>query len=393
VRIIGREVRLGEGLLIDVSGPAGGGTVLAGGELQGQRNGAFGADQSNAQTLWMDASAQIRADATGLGQGGTVILWADDTARIHGRISARGGPEGGDGGFIETSGKRLLEVTQPADAGASKGKAGTWLLDPTDVTIDNGTQNTLTLSGTVYSPAGAVSSSIINAGVIETALSNGTDVTISTANPSGTGAGDITVAGTIQPLTATGSPTLTLQADRHINVQSSISKATGGTLNLVLQHGSISSAGTIGLSGAFIDLGNGSLTASAAGALAGSGTIVVTNGFSSVSAGPLTASRLTVSGGELSLASSGVNAQDAQVAQVDLGAFGTLTLGNGGSLSVTDGTSLLSSSKLKLNGGTFNPRCQDLPARRCRAPQPEAPAAERRFPGGHRDRCNRRQSQ
>jgi hypothetical protein len=51
--------------------------------------------------------AVISADATQLGNGGKVIVWGQDTARVHGTLSALGGANGGNGGLVETSGNYL----------------------------------------------------------------------------------------------------------------------------------------------------------------------------------------------------------------------------------------------------------------------------------------------
>jgi hypothetical protein len=245
VRIIGREVQLGDGLLIDVSGPAGGGTVLAGGELQGQRLGAFSADQPNAQSLWMAQSAQVRADGTGYGNGGTVILWADDTARIHGALSARGGAQGGDGGFIETSGKRFLDVTQAADASAPKGKGGTWLLDPENFRITTGFP---------------MDATVINPSTIEASLNAGTNVEVVT-NATGPGTGFIAMD---SPITKSGggTATLTLNAHGDIYINADIKRTAGGDLNLVLVNGPGGLTRFESLTAPVqIDLGSGTLTA------------------------------------------------------------------------------------------------------------------------------------
>jgi hypothetical protein len=63
-----------------------------------------------------------------------VIVWSDDATRVYGSISARGGAESGNGGFVETSGHRL-EVTRGPDVAAPRGAAGTWLLDPDDLAL------------------------------------------------------------------------------------------------------------------------------------------------------------------------------------------------------------------------------------------------------------------
>ena len=116
---------------IDASGASGGGTVLMGGDYQGQ--GAV----PNATQTFVNQSSTIRADALEQGDGGRVILWADDRTQFQGQISARGGNSGGDGGFVEVSGKETLVVEGSVDVTAPQGKNGNILLDPRDIIIEN----------------------------------------------------------------------------------------------------------------------------------------------------------------------------------------------------------------------------------------------------------------
>src|SRR4029077_14101301 len=74
--------------------------------------------------------ATIDASALASGDGGKVIVWADDTTRFAGTLGARGGAQGGDGGFVEVSGKKTLDYAGKVNAAAPKGKGGTLLLDP-----------------------------------------------------------------------------------------------------------------------------------------------------------------------------------------------------------------------------------------------------------------------
>jgi filamentous hemagglutinin family protein len=131
VKVLGEKVALRADARIDASGDVGGGTVLVGGNYQGK------GPEANAQYLYMDARAVIDASAVNVGDGGKVILWADLTTRFDGLISARGGALGGNGGFVETSGKIVLRVGRDGkvDAGATSGRVGTWLLDPNNITI------------------------------------------------------------------------------------------------------------------------------------------------------------------------------------------------------------------------------------------------------------------
>lgn len=77
----------------------------------------------------------MNADATVQGDGGVVINWADGTTVFSGSVSARGGPFGGNGGFVEISGKQKLGFDGYVDLAAPNGKGGKVLLDPQDILI------------------------------------------------------------------------------------------------------------------------------------------------------------------------------------------------------------------------------------------------------------------
>ena len=123
---------IGEGV-IDASGETGGGAVLVGGDFQGANP-----DIQNAERTYIGADGVIRADARTTGDGGRVIVWADGDTRFHGSISARGGAESGNGGFVETSGKQHLTFNGQVDTRAPNGVVGQLLLDPTNIEIHDG---------------------------------------------------------------------------------------------------------------------------------------------------------------------------------------------------------------------------------------------------------------
>jgi len=110
---------------IDASGVAGGGTVLVGGEFQG--NGTL----PNADVLYVNSGARILSDAIGTGNGGTAILWADGVTIADGTISARGE----NGGFVEISGKQTLSFNGTVDVRGTTGADGTVLFDPDDLSV------------------------------------------------------------------------------------------------------------------------------------------------------------------------------------------------------------------------------------------------------------------
>ncbi|ASC74058.1 hypothetical protein XM38_050320 [Halomicronema hongdechloris C2206] len=208
VQVLGNQVNLQNNASINVSGLTDGGTVLVGGDYQGQ-----GTIPTAGRTT-VAPGATIRADAGEWGQGGQIIIWADEAADIQGSLTARGGTLGGDGGLIETSAKDTLHVTARVDASAPSGSGGLWLIDPTNITI-------------VPMGVTGIDISIVGADQINLALNNGTSVTITT-NIGGSEAGDITQEpGAVIEKTDGGAATLTLEADRNILIQADILSMAG----------------------------------------------------------------------------------------------------------------------------------------------------------------------
>lgn len=178
VTALGKNVGLMQGAHVDASGDVGGGTVLIGGNWQGT------GPEHNADATYMDQNATIRADATGAGDGGKVVLWSEDYTGFYGDISARGGVHGGNGGAVETSSHGNLQAFGQADAAAPVGKAGEWLLDPSDITITGSTSNGGFGGGNpnVFTPSSGAATSNVSAATINTQLNAGTSVTIRTTN-------------------------------------------------------------------------------------------------------------------------------------------------------------------------------------------------------------------
>jgi filamentous hemagglutinin family protein len=189
---------------IDASGNFGGGNVLVGGDYQGQGT------VPNARRTVVSSDSVINADARQQGNGGKVIVWADDTTNFAGTITVRGGIQAGNGGLVETSGKGQLFVPGgKVDAGAINGLEGKWLLDPTDINIVNNSASALDPAG-LFKPTG--NSSTISPTTIENALNAGTNVTITTnsSNSSGNGGGDITLTDSINQQGTANNASLTL---------------------------------------------------------------------------------------------------------------------------------------------------------------------------------------
>ena len=128
VQVLGDRTIVTQGT-IEASGTQGGGTVLIGGEYQGQGT------TPTANRTYVDANSTLHADALESGNGGRVIVWADEGTQFDGTITARGGVAGGDGGFVEVSGRNTLAFNGTVDVSAAQGEFGTLLLDPTNITI------------------------------------------------------------------------------------------------------------------------------------------------------------------------------------------------------------------------------------------------------------------
>src|SRR5258706_6483702 len=103
VEVLGERVGLLGHSRIDVSGDAGGGTALIGGDYQGKNPSI-----PNAQRTVVGANATITADAVNSGNGGKVIVWSDNTTVFRGTITGKGGAQGGNGGVVPSLGKKKV---------------------------------------------------------------------------------------------------------------------------------------------------------------------------------------------------------------------------------------------------------------------------------------------
>lgn len=283
VTITGHNILLDAPTRINVSGDAGGGTVLIGGNAKGEGS------LPHANAVVMLAGAEIKADAWVNGNGGNTVLWSNDYTYAAGLMSARGGVEGGNGGLVETSSKHYLDANNMmVDTRAPKGKTGVWLLDPSDLTIaTSGTPDASTTPGSPYifsNNANAMSYVTVSALTSQLATTN---VTVQTINVGPTSGGDIFVSSAINWSAAT---TLLLSAYRNITISNSIT-ATAGTLQL--QAGTGGGSNTISASGA-INVANFTLTQGAWSQNTGSlPTFTVSNNFQIASG----ATFLRISGG------------------------------------------------------------------------------------------------
>ena len=155
--------------------------MLVGGSWQ---NSDSAVPQATSTTV--EQGALLQANATDTGSGGIVVAWSDITkplsvTRAFGTFEAKGGPNGGDGGWIETSGHRLDVEGIEVDGSSTNGMSGEWLLDPWNVIIWNSASGTAYISP--YSSFTPSTDSVIRASDIVHGLENG-NVTISTGSSS-----------------------------------------------------------------------------------------------------------------------------------------------------------------------------------------------------------------
>lgn len=214
VEILGDVVKLASAK-VDVSGDSGGGQVVVGGNFKGA------GPQPNSSQTTIDSNTIISADATRTGDGGRISVWSDSSTVFAGSLSAQGGAQAGDGGFIETSGANLtLADTASVNTLAPEGNTGMWLLDPFDWTI--------AITGGDETPA-----------QVTTSLAT-TDRTITADN-------DINVQ---DPVTWSTPQDLTLDAGRNVNINAAITASTAGAQLILLAGNDVSITAAITASGA-----------------------------------------------------------------------------------------------------------------------------------------------
>ncbi|MEM7210447.1 MAG: filamentous hemagglutinin N-terminal domain-containing protein, partial [Pseudomonadota bacterium] len=284
--VTGQEVDIKGTAVIDASGASNGGKVEIGGGLQGRAvaspvvrsasaTAPEGAPLPIAKKTTVREGAVITANAGTDGNGGEVIVWADESTEFRGHIEAKGGSNSGNGGFAEVSGKRVLTFAGTVDMTAQNGFAGELLLDPDNITIS----------------AAVDSANVLNVTTLLTAL-NAASVTINTSAPGlsvinggadGTGmdVGNITIDAAIATnITGTdngnGGTTLTLIADNDITVNAAISEAAGNPLSVDFQadnninlNSTVTTTGTVTLTADADASGVGTIDFSGGGTVSG----------------------------------------------------------------------------------------------------------------------------
>ena len=253
IQVLGNQVGVMAGAKVSANGTQGGGAVLIGGDYQGKNP-----DVPNAQFTYVAPTASISADATLNGKGGKVVVWADNATQFNGNISAQGGALSGDGGWVEVSGKQKLGYAGLVNTLAAKGRAGTLLLDPTDITVSTAaTTPTLLLTGTGFADTSAAVSNL-NTSTLQNQLALSNVIVDTTSGLAGVG--NISV---LDAVTWASANSLTLKATGlgAITVNAAGTMTSTGAGGLVLQ----TAGGGITLNGG-VYLSGGAFSATASGA-------------------------------------------------------------------------------------------------------------------------------
>lgn len=171
VVVTGEHVNVARGAAIDVSGAAGGGEIALGSQGVAPDDGSA-AFSGKSSTVKVAAGATLKADALVKGNGGSITMWSNDATAFAGSLSARGGKDGGDGGFAEVSSNKNIGLTGSADLRAPKGKTGLLLIDPTDLRIvdsgnGTGSQDGAAGDGTINGGDANTANNTVSRGLLE----------------------------------------------------------------------------------------------------------------------------------------------------------------------------------------------------------------------------------
>ena len=250
----GATVSLLAGALADASGAEGGGTIVLG-------------DMAATAVVNVAPGAVVAADAASRGDGGAVRLFSSGQTRFAGSISATGGDGGGNGGSAEISSTgSVIMNSSDIRLTAPAGRAGTVILDPTDLTI-------------AHQPDSA---NVVSDFTLYNLLAAGNNVSLAASN-------DLTVAAVIEGRGGVPGGSVTLGAGHNLLVQNHI-LTNNGAITL--------SAGNLFSMAPNTMLYAGNQTISLSGAHGVTAEYLQTDGTVNItsSGGPVTANRALVAG-------------------------------------------------------------------------------------------------
>jgi filamentous hemagglutinin family protein len=182
-----KNIILDEKASLDVSSPSGEGRIVVGN---------LDANDKSASHIFIHENASLKADATKSGNGGKILVRSENGTEVYGSLSVKGGPEGGDGGFIDLSSKEGLKFfTNHVYLDAVLGKPGLLYFDPIDVVIDQFPFSSNPSWRNPYPGAGSyVGSAALNVSDLISALNSGSVLIDNASGVLGnSGIGNITI--------------------------------------------------------------------------------------------------------------------------------------------------------------------------------------------------------
>ena len=334
ITLLGNQIGLFDQARLALNGDSGGGSLLFGGDLRGENP-----DIPNASAVYISEATSIQADAIRDGDGGRIIIYATDSAKVFGNISATGGALGGDGGFLETS-AGVVNLDFAVDVGAANGTNGQWLIDPFNLSICSGDDcnDDATQNGNKF--IADLMDSELDVQTLLAALVTG-DVTVETGvggmdEPNG---GNITLD-TELDYNGSKSSTLTLNAHHDIVINHSIIDSdtdSNDTLNLVFNaDNNLMNGGDVVINdGVMIDTNDGSFTASGEGFNLANGSSIDTGtgDFKITTDGLVDADGKLVVGGDAD-----INAGDGSIRLLNIGNLftGEMSLNSRGNVTLVN---------------------------------------------------------
>jgi filamentous hemagglutinin family protein len=323
IAVTGEQVALLKGAVLDASGDKGGGTVLVGGDYQGKNDNVY-----NARTTYVDQGVTIKADAIKEGNGGKVIVWANDLTRYYGAISAQAAALRGNGGFVEVSGKQNLDFHGKVNVSAANGVGGILLLDPQNIFLNDSPQPAPT-----DNPNGTPDIAFADNALGDTTVQISDVIGFSELFLQATNNINVDSA-----LTMTGG-SVRFVADNNININAALATSIGGNINLTAGNDvNVNAQVTAGTGNINLDAGNNVNVASEVTAVLGSVTIKADNdnsGAGNIAQGAditgtsgvvLTGATLTHTAGNIS--SNGVFGQSAGGVTINIAGVATLGTAN-----------------------------------------------------------------
>ena len=219
VELTGESILVASDSSIDASGSLGGGSILVGGDWQGQ------GDTPQATYTIVDKGATLNVSATEMGDGGSIVAWSDitnplSTTSARGNLFATGGLYAGNGGQIETSGYHLSINDVSIDVSAKSGITGNWLIDPVDFTV-------------------AASGGDMTGSALTSGLASANVTILSSSGSSGSG-GNITISDAV----TWSANKLTLNANNNIYINANFLGSGTAQLDLLYGQGAVASGNT-----------------------------------------------------------------------------------------------------------------------------------------------------